>query len=216
LRILSLNVGRPRTVRDGNRDVTTAIFKAPVHGPLMLRRFNLDGDQQADLTVHGGRAKALYAYPSEHYEHWRRELPDTDLPWSMFGENLTTEGLREDEACIGDRFRIGDALVAVSQPRMPCYKLGIRFGRPDIVKRFLASGRSGIYFSVVEEGLVNSGDSITCVDRDAHRISIADVNRAYVNPHAELPLVRRLVEHEILPPGVHRHFVEALERIPNS
>ena len=214
MRIVSLNVGRPRIVLDGKREVTTGIFKSPVQGPLTLRRLNLDGDQQADLTVHGGRAKALYAYPSEHYEFWRRELPHADLPWGMFGENLTTEGLREDEACIGDRFRIGDALVSVSQPRMPCYKLGIRFGRPDIVKRFLASGRSGIYFSVVEEGLVNRGDAITCVERDAHRISIADVTRAYVNPHSEIPLVRRLVDLEILPPGVHGHFVEALERMP--
>src|SRR6185436_7397576 len=135
-------------------------FKAPVQGPLMLRRFNLDGDQQADLTVHGGRAKAVYAYPDEHYAFWRREFPHAELPWSMFGENLTTEGLREDEACIGDQFRIGEALVAVSQPRMPCYKLGIRFGRPDIVKRFLASGRSGFYLAVLEEGRITAGGSI--------------------------------------------------------
>jgi MOSC domain-containing protein YiiM len=213
LRIVSLNVGQPRIVRDGHRDVATGIFKAPVQGPLMLRRLNLDGDQQADLTVHGGAAKAVYAYPSEHYESWRRELAPAELPWSMFGENLTTEGLREEEACLGDRFRIGDALVAVSQPRMPCYKLGIRFGRPDIVTRFLASGRSGIYFSVVEEGLVDVGDPILGVQRDPNGISIADVNRAYTNPHAEIPLVRRLVDLEILPPRLHGHFVEALERV---
>ena len=216
MRVLSLNVGQPRVVRDGNREVSTGIFKAPVAGPLMLRRHNLDGDQQADLIVHGGPAKAVYAYPSEHYEFWRRELAPAELPWSMFGENLTTEGLREDEACLGDRFRIGGALVAVSQPRMPCYKLGIRFGRPDIVKRFLASGRSGIYFSVAEEGLVDNGDPIRCVHRDPNRISIADVNRAYTNPAAEIPLVRRLVDLQILPPGVHGHFVEALTRISNS
>lgn len=215
MRVVSLNVGRPRLVRDGNRDVTTGIFKAPVPGPLMLRWFNLDGDQQADLTVHGGRAKAVYAYPSEHYEFWRGEFPQSELPWSMFGETLTTEG-REDEACIGDQFRIGEALVAVSQPRMPCYKLGIRFGRPDIVKRFLASGRSGIYFSVVEEGLVNTGDPIQRVHSSPHGISVADVNRAYTRPHAEIPLVRRLVDLEILPPGVHGHFVEALAIGTNS
>ena len=216
MRILSLNVGRPRLVRDGNREVLTGIFKASVQGPLMMRPLNLDGDQQADLTVHGGRAKAVYAYPSEHYEFWRGETPEAELPWGMFGENLTTEGIREDEVCIGDRFRIGEALVAVSQPRMPCYKLGIRFGRPNIVKRFLASGRSGIYFSVVEEGLVSSGDPIQCVHRDANEISIADVTRAYTNPATEIPLVRRLVDLEILPPGVHGRFVEALARIPDS
>jgi len=210
--VLSLNVGRPRIVRDGDREVLTGIFKAPVAGPVLLRRHNLDGDEQADLRVHGGRTKALYAYPSEHYEFWRRELPEAVLPWGMFGENLTTEGLREDDACIGDQFRIGNALVAVTQPRMPCYKLGIRFGRPDIVKQFLASGRSGVYFAVVEEGLVAGGDPIQCVQRDPNRISIADVNRAYTHPHAELPLVRRLVDLEILPPGVHGHFMDALAK----
>ena len=212
MRVLSLNVGRPRIVRDGDREVLTGIFKDPVGGPVLLRRLNLDGDQQADLRVHGGKVKALYAYPSEHYQFWRRELPEAVLPWGMFGENLTTEGLREDDACIGDRFRIGQALVAVTQPRMPCYKLGIRFGRPDIVKQFLASGRSGVYFAVVEEGLVASGDPIQRVHRDPNQISIADVNRAYTHPHAEMPLVRRLVDLEILPPGVHGHFAEALSR----
>ena len=210
--VLSLNVGRPRIVRDGHREVLTGIFKAPVEGPVLLRRLNLDGDQQADLRVHGGRAKALYAYPSEHYAFWRRQLPGPVLPWGMFGENLTTEGLHEDDVCIGDRFRIGKALVAVTQPRMPCYKLGIRFGRPDIVKQFLASGRSGVYFAVVEEGPVASGDPIQCEHRDPNAISIADVNRAYTDPHAEIALVRRLVDLEILPPGVHGHFVEALAR----
>ncbi|MEO8258627.1 MAG: MOSC domain-containing protein [Acidobacteriota bacterium] len=210
--VLSLNVGRPRVVHAGGREVTTGIFKAPVDGPVMLRRFNLEGDQQADLTVHGGRFKALYAYPSEHYAFWRSQLPTADLPWSMFGENLTTEGLREDDACLGDRFQIGEAVVAVTQPRMPCYKLGIRFGRPDIVKRFLASGRSGVYFEVVEEGRITRGDPIQCVHRDPNRISIADVNRAYRDPDADIPLVRRLVDLEILPPGVHGHFVETLGR----
>jgi MOSC domain-containing protein YiiM len=212
MRVLSLNVGRPRIVRDGDREVLTGIFKDPVEGPVLLRRLNLDGDQQADLRVHGGPAKALYAYPSEHYAFWRRERPEAVLPWGMFGENLTTEGLREDDACIGDRFRIGHALVSVTQPRMPCYKLGIRFGQPDIVKQFLASGRSGVYFSVVEEGLVASGDPIQCVHRDSNAISIADVNRAYTRPYAEIPLVRRLVDLEILPPGVHGHFVDALAK----
>src|SRR5271154_5773508 len=157
MKILSLNVGLPRTVHDRGRDVTTAIFKAPVQGPVMMRKLNFDGDRQADLEVHGGKNKAVYAYPSEHYEFWRRGFPDMDLPWGMFGENLTTEGLTEENAHIGDHFRIGEAVVAVSQPRLPCFKLGIRFGRPDIIKRFFASGRSGIYFSVVEEGLVGNG-----------------------------------------------------------
>jgi len=210
MKIVSLNVGTPRKVPYMNGEIMTGIFKSPVPGPLLLRRLNLDGDHQADLENHGGRNKAVYAYPSEHYEFWRREFPDMELPWSMFGENLTTEGLSEEDACIGDHFRIGEAVVKVTQPRIPCYKLGIRFGRPDIVKRFLASRRSGIYFAVVEEGLVNTGDAIERVRKNEHRISVADINRAYVNTRDNLPLARRIVSLEILPRGLHDEFVEEL------
>jgi MOSC domain-containing protein YiiM len=132
--------------------VSTAIFKTPAEGRLMLRTLNLDGDRQADLTVHGGVTKAVYAYPSEHYNYWRAELPEMALPPGMFGENLTVEGLDEASVNIGDRFRLGDAEVTVTEPRMPCYKLGIKFGRTDILRRFLASGRTGFYFSVQREG----------------------------------------------------------------
>ncbi|HXQ24930.1 MAG TPA: MOSC domain-containing protein [Candidatus Acidoferrales bacterium] len=210
MRIISLNVGKPRTVHFVNRDVTTAIFKTPVPGPLLLRRLNLDGDHQADLEVHGGRNKAVYAYPSEHYEFWRTEVPDMDLPWGMFGENLTTEGLTEEGACIGDHFRIGEAVVKVTQPRIPCYKLAIRFGRPDIVKRFLVSRRSGIYFSVVEEGLMNTGDIIERIHEDKNRISVADINRAYAKGNPDIALLRRIVSLQILPRGLHDEFAEEL------
>jgi MOSC domain-containing protein YiiM len=163
------------------------------------------------LEVHGGRNKALYAYPSEHYDFWRREFPKMDLPWGMFGENLTTEGLNEEHAFIGDEFRIGQAaIVKVTQPRMPCYKLGIRFGREDIIKRFFLSGRSGIYFCVLEEGLISAGDSIERIREDERRLSIADVNRAYVLTRENIPLVRRIVSLEILPRGLHDDFAEQL------
>ena len=210
MKIVSLNVGKPRTIHYVNRDVTTAIFKTPVPGPLLLRRLNLDGDHQADLEVHGGCNKAVYAYPSEHYEFWRKEFPEMELPWGMFGENLTTAGVTEEGQCIGDHFRIGEAVVKVTQPRIPCYKLGIRFGRPDIVKRFLASKRSGIYFSVVEEGLVNTGDSIERIRDDANRISVADINRAYAKGNTDIALLRRIVSLEILPRGLHDEFAEEL------
>jgi len=213
MKIISLNVGKPRTVLYGDREVTTGIFKSPVRGPLLLRRLNLDGDCQADLRVHGGRTKALYAYPSEHYEFWRREFPEMELPWGMFGENLTTEGLTEEGTCVGDTFRIGGATVKVTQPRMPCFKLALRFGRPDMVKRFLASGRSGIYFSVVEEGLVDAGDAIERIQKDENGVSIADVNRAYVDAKNNLPLVRRIVSLELLPQGLHEEFAEELALI---
>src|SRR6266540_1786999 len=151
MKILSVNVGLPRDVSWQGKLVTTGIFKEPVNAPVMLRTLNLDGDQQADLTVHGGVSKAAYAYPSEHYGYWRPELPGMDLPWGMFGENFTTEGLLESELNIGDKFSIGSALVMVTEPRMPCYKLGLRFGRADIIKRFLISERTGFYLAVLQE-----------------------------------------------------------------
>jgi MOSC domain-containing protein YiiM len=210
MKIVSLNVGRPRLVLDRGREVSTGIFKSPVARPLMLRALNLDGDRQADLENHGGINKAAYAYASEHYEFWRRELPGVELMWGNFGENLTTEGLSEEEARIGDRFRIGGAVVKVTQPRIPCFKLGIRFGRDDMVKRFLLSRRSGIYFAVVEEGLVNAGDEIALIHRDERGFTVADVNCAYVQSREHSELLRRIVRSEILPAGLHQDLLERL------
>src|SRR6266403_2470754 len=166
MKILSVNVGLPREVAWQGKVVTTGIFKEPVEGPTMMRKLNLDGDQQADLTVHGGVTKAVYAYPSEHYDYWRAELPGADLPLGMFGENFTTEGLLEEAIYIGDRFGIGETEVMATEPRMPCYKLGIKFGRPDTIKRFLASRRTGFYFAVKREGHVNSCAVIEFVARE--------------------------------------------------
>src|SRR5579864_4715935 len=159
VQLVSLNVARPRLVVYKGMPINTGIFKGPVLGPVQLRTLNLDGDRQADLSVHGGRFKAVYGYPSEHYEFWRKELPERDLSWGMFGENFTTEGLAEDDLHIGDRFEIGTGVVMVRQPRLPCYKLAAKFQRDDILERFLRSGRSGLYFSVEKEGVVTVGDS---------------------------------------------------------
>ncbi len=142
-KIISVNVGLPRLVVWRGATVSTGIFKSPVEGRVYLRTLNLEGDRQSDLSVHGGPLKAVYAYPSEHYDYWRAELPEMELPWGMFGENLTTEGLSEETVKIGDRFRIGEAELTVTQPRLPCHKLGIKFKRTDIIRRFLASGRTG-------------------------------------------------------------------------
>src|SRR6516162_7423492 len=175
MRIVSLSVGLPREVEWHGRTVLTSIFKAPVDCRLRVTTLNFEGDEQSDLSVHGGADKAVYAYPSEHYELWRRELPQADLPWGVFGENLTTEGLLEADIRIGDRFRAGSAEFVATQPRMPCYKLGIRFGRPDIVKRFLQSGRTGFYFALTLEGEVGAGDSIERIPQAAlgsRRLSI--------------------------------------------
>jgi MOSC domain-containing protein YiiM len=179
-RVISVNVGTPREVRIGNQSVITAIFKSAVEGRVTLRRNNLDGDRQADLTVHGGAYKAVYLYPSEHYAYWAEELPNDVLPFGMFGENLTTSGLREESVRIGDQLRIGSAVLQVTQPRMPCYKLGIRFNRADMVNRFWLSGRSGIYFSVVEEGELGAGDTIERVGSGPEPITVADVVRLFM------------------------------------
>jgi MOSC domain-containing protein YiiM len=216
MRIVSLNVGLPRTIAWRGQQVTTAIFKQPAEGPVLLRQFNLEGDRQADLENHGGQDKAIYAYPSEHYEFWRKELPQMELPWGMFGENLTTEGLREESTHIGDRFRIGEAVVMVTQPRIPCYKLGIRFGRDDIVRRFLESGRSGIYFSVMREGMVATLDAIDQIHQAEGGITVADINRAYVHGDENIPLIRRAVRLGGLPTGIRNHFVQQLSSIDRS
>jgi MOSC domain-containing protein YiiM len=210
MKIISVNVGLPRKLRYGHMEVTTSIFKSPVLGPRLLRRTNLDGDLQSDLSVHGGKNKAVYAYASEHYEYWREQLADVDFTWGMFGENFTTEGLLEENAFIGDQFRVGGATVKIVQPRLPCYKLAIRFARPDMVKRFLASHRSGVYFSVVEEGMVEVGGLFERVQQDERRISIADINRAYASPAHNLEMVRRIVDQQVLPHGLHAEFSEML------
>jgi len=197
MKLLSVNVGQPRTVEWQGRLVETSIFKAPVAGPVALRRLNLDGDRQADLSVHGGAHKAVYVYPSEHYDFWRAELPGVDLPWAMFGENFTTAGLLEDVQ-IGDRFRIGAAEVIVSEPRVPCYKLSLKFGRADMVKRFLASGRTGFYVMVVKEGVVQAGDAIELIDRAEQSVTVTNITRLYASKQPDLAILRRAVDLEAL------------------
>lgn len=180
MQLISINVGLPQTVEWEGRSVQTSIFKQPVSGRLRVGRLNLEGDRQADLRVHGGVDKAVYAYPSEHYAFWAEELPGVDLPWGAFGENFTTAGLLENEVRIGDRLRVGSAEFVVTQPRMPCFKLVIRFGRADMVKRFLHSGRTGFYLAVSEEGEVEAGDAIELIERRRAAITIADAVRRAV------------------------------------
>lgn len=212
MRIVSINVGRPRLVTYHEQVVSTGIFKEPVTGPVMLRTLNLDGDRQADLTVHGGVTKAVYAYPSEHYAFWRSEFPAMNLPWGMFGENFTIEGLDESSVNIGDRFRIGAAEVMVTEPRMPCYKLGVKFGRSDIIKRFLVSMRTGFYFSVLKEGLVGAGDEIESISRDEHDVTVADIVRLYARDKTDFDMMRRALEVEALPESWKDSFRKQIEK----
>jgi MOSC domain-containing protein YiiM len=212
VKVISLNVGLPREVTWQGKLVTTGIFKEPVKGPVMLHRLNLDGDGQADLTVHGGVTKAVYAYPSEDYAFWRAELPAVDLPCGMFGENLTTEGLLEDAVYIGDRFRVGETELMVTEPRMPCYKLGIKFGRADIIKRFLASRRSGFYFAVAREGMISAGDALELIGREQQDISVADITRLYALEKDDVKALRRAIEVDALPESWKGYFRHRLEK----
>src|SRR5438094_7640547 len=184
MKLVSVNVGLPREVTWHGRIVTTAIFKEPVKGRVALRKLNLDGDRQADLTVHGGEHKAVYCYPLAHYAYWKKELPGRELPMGMVGENFTVDdggaGVLEESVHLGDRFSVGTAEVAVTQPRLPCYKLGLRFESDDMVKRFLASGRTGFYFAVIREGEVGAGDEIKVIARDPNGVPVSEITRLYI------------------------------------
>lgn len=210
MKLVSINSGLPRDVEWRGRTVTTSIFKAPVVGPVRVERLNLTGDRQSDLTVHGGIDKAVYVYPAEHYGFWREELPGVELPWGSFGENFTTEGLLEDAVRIGDRLRVGSAEFMVTQPRMPCFKLGIRFDRPDIVKSFLGSGRTGFYLSVAREGEVEAGDGIGLAARSGAAITVADITGLYTANAPDPERLRRVAELTALPEGWRDYFRKRL------
>jgi len=210
MKVLSLNVGLPREVVAGDRLVRTSIFKSPVAGRIPIRDNNLAGDQQSDLSVHGGRAKAVYVYPHEHYRFWEAQLPDVDLQFGNFGENLTIEGLREADVHVGDRLQIGSAEFVVTQPRMPCYKLGIRFGRPDMVKRFLESRRSGFYLAVAQEGDVAAGDTIGVLDRDPAAISIPELLGMYLKEAVDPARLREAVARPALSDAWREEFRKRL------
>jgi MOSC domain-containing protein YiiM len=210
MKLVSLNVGLPREIEWQGKTTRTSIFKQAVTGRRRLTRLNVEGDAQANLVVHGGPEKAIYAYPAEHYLFWRGELPRTDLPWGAFGENMTTEGILETEVFIGDRWRIGSAEFTVTQPRMPCFKLGIRFERPDMVKRFLDSRRTGFYLSVRVEGEVGAGDSITITEKSSDGVTVADVVNLYAADFPNQDLLLRAIRSSALPESWRESFRERL------
>lgn len=199
MKLISVNVGLPREIDVNGETVRTSIWKNPVQGRVHVSTLNLDGDQQSDLTVHGGVDKAVYLYPSEHYAYWRGELPEVELPWGAFGENFSAEGILEDQIRIGDRLRVGSAEFIVTQPRMPCYKLGIRFNRRDIVKRFLASKRTGFYLAVLREGEVGQGDEIDFIAKQETGVTITEIVNLYSTDAHNQELLRRAIEVPALP-----------------
>ncbi|MGH9776369.1 MAG: MOSC domain-containing protein [Candidatus Acidiferrales bacterium] len=218
MKLISVNVGLPREVPWHEMTVTTAIFKQPVSGRVALRKLNLDGDRQGDLTVHGGEHKAVYAYPLAHYAYWKKELPGRELPLGMFGENLTVDGLLEDSVHLGDRLSVGSAELVVTQPRLPCYKLGLRFASDDMVKRFLASGRTGFYFKVAREGEVGAGDEIAVLSRDPNAVPVSEITRLYVAKRysdADVASVRRALLVAALPESWKDYLRHRLEKIPS-
>lgn len=215
MRLVSVNVGLPREVLWKRRTVLTGIFKEPVAGRVAVRRLNLDGDRQADLTVHGGLEKAIYVYPAEYYSYWRKEFPDMELPFGMFGENFTVEGL-DEMVNVGDQFHIGTTKVMVTQPRLPCYKLGLKFKRDDILKRFLNSGLTGFYLSVLEEGEVETGDSITYVKHDENGITVEDITQLYAFDRHNMTMLQRVVAVEALPESWRKYFQERMEQLPGQ
>jgi MOSC domain-containing protein YiiM len=213
MKLISVNVGLPRVVTLKGDPVWTGIFKEPVTGRVMVRTLNLEGDRQADLSVHGGPSKALYVYPSEHYGYWKRELSGMKLPWGMFGENFTSVGLFESEVNIGDRFSVGSAVVMVTEPRLPCYKLGIKFGRSDIVKKFLASERTGFYFAVLQEGEVGAGDPIELIETTDDSVRVSDITRLYTRDKRNLELLRRATRVKALPESWKSYFQQRIDKL---
>lgn len=192
--VVRICVSKAKEVDWNGRQILTGIFKKPVEGRVSVRTLNLDGDEQADLTVHGGLDKAVYAYPVEQYEYWKKELPERNFDWGSFGENLTVSGFDENSICIGDKLKIGTAHFVVTQPRMPCYKLGIRLGDPGMVRRFYKSGKWGFYLAVVEEGEIETGDRIVRSGGDGNGVTLADVARCFLDPEVDSAFVSKVLE----------------------
>ena len=216
MKLVSVSIGLPQEVTWHGRSIASGIFKQPVDDRVGLRKLNLDGDRQADLTVHGGEYKAVYCYPVEHYDFWRRELPGRELPTAIFGENFTTDGLLEDSVHIGDRFSIGSAEVIVTQPRLPCYKLGVRFQSDDMVKRFLASGRTGFYLAVTREGEVGAGDEIKEIAREPNGVPVSEITQLYIAKRYaddDVASARRALQVAALPESWKEYFQERLQMI---
>ena len=219
MKVVSVNVGLPKQISYGMRQVVTSIFKEPIEGRVKVTTLNLDGDAQADLSVHGGLDKAIYSYSEEHYKYWKEVYPTIVMPFGMFGENLTTQGLNEDTVNIGDQYQIGSSRLVVTQPRMPCYKLGIKFGRMDILEKFINSQRPGIYYKVLEEGDLGAGDNITLLYKDKNNVTINDIVSLYLNDHNDkenISKMKKATKLKSLPESWKIYFGQKISRLQKS
>jgi len=216
MKLLSVNCGMPRQVNWRGMAVTTSIYKESVRGRVAVRTLNLDGDRQSDLSVHGGKDKAVYCYPSAHYGYWKAELPGRTLPPGSFGENFTIDSPLEDAIHIGDRFSVGTTEVVVTQPRLPCYKLSVRFESDEMVNRFLASRRTGFYVAVLREGEVGAGDEVSLISRDPEGIPVSEITRLYIAKEflrEDALAVRRAMKVAALTDSWKEYFEEKLNRL---
>jgi MOSC domain-containing protein YiiM len=214
--LVSVNVGMPKNVQWRGKTVYTGIWKAPVEGPVMVRRLNIDGDGQGDLGGHGGEQRAVMVYQSESYAFWKSYLNRDDLVPGHFGENFTVDGLADDEVCIGDRYRIGEAEFEVTQPRVTCFRIGLRLGEPEMPNLLVAQHRPGFYFRVIREGSVRAGDDVVRTRRGRHELSVADVDALLYLPDRDIELLRKVVDLPALSPGWQQSFNEMLAAHENS
>lgn len=213
MQLLSVNVSMPQAMDYRGQTVSTGIFKQPVAGRRMVRKLNIDGDGQADLQAHGGPYKAVYAYPHEHYATWASELGRADFSYGQFGENLTITGILETDICVGDVLRVGGAVLQVTQPRVPCFKLETKMGIPQFQKRFLQSLRSGFYLRVLAEGEIGAGDALAITERDPHQMSVRDVNHLLYMDKQDVDAMRRVIEIDALPPGWKGSFEKLIAKL---
>ena len=219
IKVVSVNVGLPKQISYGMRQVVTSTFKEPIEGRVKVTTLNLDGDAQADLSVHGGLDKAIYSYSEEHYKYWKEVYPTIVMPFGMFGENLTTQGLNEDTVNIGDQYQIGSSRLVVTQPRMPCYKLGIKFGRMDILEKFINSQRPGIYYKVLQEGDLGAGDNIILLYKDKNNVTINDIVSLYLNDRHDkenISKMKKATKLKSLPESWKIYFSQKISRLQKS
>lgn len=213
MQLISVNTGMPDMVEINGKPVNTGIYKTPQTGNIWLSKHNLDGDGQADLTVHGGEFQAVYSYPVEHYAYWQKVLTKPALPYGTFGENFTVSGLLEDEVYVGDVFSVGSAVIQATMPRIPCFKFGHKIGKPDILPMFLNSGRSGFYHKVLEEGTVSAGDTIIRIDRPAHSLSIRMALGLQKLEEGDADMLEYALRIEQLPPLLRNTYQQRLQQM---